>query len=116
MKENVKKFLEEASKNEAMRKELQSSTDKAAMIEVAKAHGLKLTEDDFDLSAMNELSEDEMKAVAGGTDFCTCTDKGHGTEGDLSCVCNGSGEGVNITNGNFRCGCFSTLGAGMGLG
>lgn len=115
MKENVKKFLEEVSKNAELREKLQGSNDKEAMIKAAKAHGFELSEADFETSGMTELSEDEMKAVAGGA-VCSCTATGQGTEEDLSCFCNGSGEGVNVTNNHFRCGCFSTLQAGFGLG
>ena len=115
MKENIKKFLEEVSKSAELRKELKGSNDKEAMIKAAKEHGFELTEADFNSSAMTELSEDEMKAVAGGA-VCSCSKKGHGTEEDLSCSCNGAGEGINVTNNGWRCGCFSLLGAGFGLG
>ena len=115
MKENVKKFLEEVSKSAELRKELKGSNDKEAMIKAAKAHGFELTDADFNSSSMTELSEDEMRAVAGGA-VCSCSKKGHGTEEDLSCSCNGAGEGINVTNNGWRCGCFSLLSAGFGLG
>ena len=115
MKENVKKFLEELSKSAELRNKLRGSNDKEKMMKVAKAHGFELSEADFHTSGMNELSEDEMQAVAGGA-VCSCSKQGHGTEEDLSCSCNGAGEGINVTNNGWRCGCFSLLSAGFGIG
>ena len=79
MTDNMKKFGELLSKDEGVKKELEaalsglSKDDKKAFtdaaIKVAAKHGITLTDADFKKEAM-ELSEDEMKVVAGG-DVCS---------------------------------------------
>lgn len=71
MDENLKKFLEEASKNEELKAKLTALTDKDTMadkaVEIAKEYGFTLTVEDFHASEGEALSEDEMKQVVGGT-------------------------------------------------
>ena len=90
MNENLKKFLEEASKNEELKAKLAALTDKetavAKAIEIAKEYGFALTAEDFKPADGAELSLDELNAVAGGQgDNChlpsmleqPCTDWGY---------------------------------------
>ncbi|MBQ7594030.1 MAG: Nif11 family protein [Synergistaceae bacterium] len=74
MTENVKKFLEFVSQNEAAKKELEAGRvnlkgDENASIEAfikfADKYGFTLTYEDLKPEE-GELSEDELKAVAGG--------------------------------------------------
>ena len=70
MNENLKKFLEEASKNEELKAKLEALTDKEAAvdkaIELAKEYGFTLTAEDFQPADGAELSLDELDSVAGG--------------------------------------------------
>ena len=71
MNENLKKFLEEASKNEELKARLAALTDKETAvekaIEIAKEYGFTLTAEDFKPADDAELSLDELDQVAGGT-------------------------------------------------
>ena len=73
MKENLKKFLEEASKNEDLKAKLTAINDRdtavAKAIELAKEYGITLTAEDFKPDEGDELSLDEMDQVAGGWCF-----------------------------------------------
>jgi predicted ribosomally synthesized peptide with nif11-like leader len=73
MKENLKKFLEEASKNEELKAKLAALTDKDTAAEkaigIAKEYGYTLTAEDFEPDEDDNLSFDEMGQVAGGS-FC----------------------------------------------
>ena len=76
MTENLMKFMELVSKDENVKKELEAATsgiskdDKKALadevVKFAAKHGFTLTAEDFEESKAEEMSEDEMKAVAGG--------------------------------------------------
>ena len=94
MKENLKKFLEEASKNEDLKAKLAVITDRdtavAKAIELAKEYGITLTAEDFKPDEGDKLSLDEMDQVAGGrceiiagnddspVRSCHCTTNGFG--------------------------------------
>ena len=91
MNENLKKFLEEASKNEELKAKLAALTDKETAvekaIEIAKEYGFALTAEDFQPTDGAKLSLDELDQVAGGSDddcgFVSmfdqpCTDWGYG--------------------------------------
>ena len=73
MNENLKKFLEEASKNEELKAKLAALTDKETAvekaIEIAKEYGFALTAEDFQPADGGELSLDELDNVAGGWCF-----------------------------------------------
>ena len=122
-----KKLFELASKDDKVKAELNEATFKAlfdllkekgfaedaaeavdtAMTKVAEAHGIKS-------EAMEELSEDELKAVAGGGG-CICLFKGEGTlRGGTSsaagCYCTTCGIGDLYPKGHCEC-----LVAGFGL-
>ena len=94
MNENLKKFLEEASKNEELKAKLEALTDKETAvdkaIELAKEYGFTLTSEDFQPAEGAELSLDELDSVAGGNG-CFCILFGSG--GGNNCVCMGSGDG-----------------------
>ena len=70
MNENLKKFLEEASKNEELKASLTTLTDKDTAvekaIEIAKEYGFTLTAENFQPADGAELSLDELDSVAGG--------------------------------------------------
>ena len=73
MNENLKKFLEEASKNEELKTKLEALTDKDTAtekaIEIAKEYGFTLTTEDFKETHGAEISDDELDQVAGGACF-----------------------------------------------
>ena len=107
MTDNMKKFLEAASKDEALKAEVNALAEKfdrksadenalkAAAIELAAKHGFTLTDDDFKPSEMTELTEDEMKSVAGGA-TCSCSPEGSGKGTFLDCDCFGIGDGKGV--------------------
>ena len=70
MNENLKKFLEVASKNEELKASLTALTDKDTAvekaIELAKEYGFALAAEDFQPADGVELSLDELDSVAGG--------------------------------------------------
>lgn len=69
MTENMKKLLELASEDKEFAKEIQAANTET-LSQLAKAHGIELTEEDFE-NAPNEVSDDELDAVAGGS-YCIC--------------------------------------------
>ena len=85
MNENLKIFLEEASKNEELKTKLTALTDKetavAKAIELAKEYGFTLTAEDFQPADGAELSLDELDQVAGGRGgTCYCMNVGSGDD------------------------------------
>ena len=76
MTENLKKFLEEASKNEELKAKLAAQTDKDTIVdkavEIAKEYGFVLTAEDFQPSEGETLSVDELEQVAGGRQTPGC--------------------------------------------
>lgn len=91
MSENLKKFLEEASKNEELRAKLEALTDKSSVeekaIEIAKEYGFTLSAEDFKTAEAYDLSQDELNQVAGGG--CTST----GMNDGANCICTEAGIG-----------------------
>ena len=99
MTENMKKWMELVSQNEVLQKKLQDMADDtrddsiAKMIEIAKENGITLTADDFETPPCEELSDDELDAVAGGK---------------CGCFLGGGGEGIdkkNRGNKHYKCVC-----------
>ena len=72
------------------------------MEKIAEAHGFKADE-------MEEVSEDELKAVAGGA--CVCVVTGSGTLLGDTCICDVSGTGDHYPHGYCKC---TISGAGGG--
>ena len=70
MTENVRKFLEAVSQNEEEKKEVSALRTKEEVIAYAKGKGFMLTDEDIEQSK-EELSDDELDAVAGGN-VCGC--------------------------------------------
>ena len=70
MNENVKKFLEEAEKNEELKAKLAALTDKETAAEkaaaIAKEYGFDLKPEDFQMPEDADLSDEELARVAGG--------------------------------------------------
>ena len=110
MTDNMKRFLEAVSSDEALQKEFKVLADsatkeadahKSAIVELAAEHGFTLTEDYFKPSEMGELSMDELEAVAGGVCFCPLVGGGTGT--GKQCVCGLSGLGTNDSGKTCKC-------------
>ena len=109
MTENMKKWLELVSQNEDLQKKLVSLQDKtieqqkAAAIALAKENGITLTDEDLEKSQSEELSDDELDAVAGG--------------GGCGCPFYGYGEGNdNKTNKEYTCDCLVGGSGGVCIG
>lgn len=105
MTENMKKFLETVSQNEELTNKI-GTLDKEGLIALAKALGITLTEADF-AQPTGELDDDELDAVAGGSDVnCACAMGGGGTKdsNDKTCACVLAGAGYS-KNGRERCVC-----------
>ena len=108
MTENMKKFLEIVSADRELSDRLNGSTQDGIIV-AAKALGIELTEADFEQT--NELSDDELDAVAGGGNcYCVIGGGGKKDSDDKVCACISYGQG-NKRDGSMRCGCFMT-GAG----
>ncbi len=87
MNENLKKLIEEASKNEELKKKLNALTDKDTVvektIEIAKEYGITLTAEDFKPEVGENISLDELNSVSGGADLPLCV----GASGGKTCMC-----------------------------
>ena len=103
MKDSVKKFLEAASHDEELKKELAGAKTFEAMQKIAESHGYTITHEDFKAGGMEEISEDEMKAVAGGG-LCVCDGSGTGNATHGFCFCADSGQGTE-PSGTRTCTC-----------
>jgi len=117
MTENAKKFLEEISKNE----ELMEKVDKAGkeeILAIARELNLELSDDDFNNSESEKMSEDELNTVI-GAGGCGCFGGGFGTLDGLECACFAAGAGACNSEtsyctgrGNGACACpFAGAGA-----
>ena len=123
MTDNAKKFLAAVSQDEALKKEFEGAKGLEAMLKIAKAHGYELKSEDFEAPKIDELSEDEMQAVAGGamqaiTSMCKCTGGyGFGLTNELNCECQQKGGGVNTTihDGDTHQRCWCANGEGLGF-
>ena len=105
MNENLKKFLEEVSKDAALSEKVGGEKDTTKLIELAKELGIALTAADF--AESNEISDDDLDAVSGGSDVsCACAMGGGGTKdtNDKTCACVLAGVGYD-DNHCERCLC-----------
>lgn len=112
MTDNMKKFLELVSGNDALAAKF-SNASKDEIIAIAREQGITLTEADFESTA--EVSDDELNAVAGGKE-CYCAIGGGGTgessNGTRTCACVAGGVGhMDGDTIKSRCGC---IGGGYG--
>ena len=98
MTENLKKFLEAVSKDEALQAKVNAlesnkETAMAGVIALAKELGIELTEADF-AQPDGEISEDELETINGGRDTsCGCPTSGTGMTVNNSCYCAAAGGG-----------------------
>lgn len=84
MTENRKKFFEALSANEEMQEKAKRSQTKEEIVELARELGITLTAADFVNEEGQELSEEELAAVAGGlADHCLII----GVTETEGCVC-----------------------------
>ena len=105
MTENLKKFAEEASKNEELKEKLMNVKEGSwdQVILIAKEYGFELTEEDLKPENLQpeddeKISLDELDSAAGGG-----KDDGYDNTGKI-CFC-ALGGGRNGTDGE-PCGCF----------
>ena len=70
MNENLKAFGDLAREDKDLEASVRAAAeagDVSKLIELAKQHGIEVTEEDFTLIEMSELDDEELEAVAGGT-------------------------------------------------
>ena len=97
MTDNMKKFLEAISGDKEFTEKLKTAPDAATAIALAKEKGFDLTEEDLKFAeGIQEISDDEAEAVAGGKE-CYCFAGGGGVssqsdEGQCACVGYGTGK------------------------
>ena len=108
MTDNLKKFLEEASKDADFTQKISKADSTQTLIALAAEKGFTLTEEELEqLSHSKSVSDDELEAVAGGGE-CFCLVGGGGTGGtwvkSCACVLGGGGE---MSDGSARCVCVS---------
>lgn len=100
MSENMKEFLKEVENNAELKARLSALPDEEAskekVVEIAKEYGFTLTAEDYEVSDGENISDDELEAVAGGN--CLAAGVKRTNEGDFCmCVIIGAVDG---------CGCF----------
>ena len=118
MTENLKKFLEAVSKDEALQAKVNAlesnkETAMADIIALAKELGIELTEADF-AQPDGEISEDELETISGGYtitkhDDCGCPISGSGTTVSNFCYCvaGGGGGGRQSDEDIWGCACVA---------
>ena len=143
MTENLKKFLDAVSKDDALKEKLNalgSDHDESVSgaISLAKEIDIELCEADF-AQPDGEISEDELETISGGytitehedcgcpisgsgttiSNFCYCVAGGGGggrqSDEDIwGCACVAYGQGGDAKNDHWLCQCY--LGGGGGSG
>ena len=133
MTENLKKFLDAVSKDDALKEKLNalgSDHDESVSgaISLAKAIGILLSKDDFEVPE-GEVSDAELETVSGGIKvtpkdivdgycFCLAAGGGGGKEEKehevFGCACVAYGQGGDAKNDHWLCQCY--LGGGGGSG
>ena len=122
MTENLKKFLEAVSKDEALQAKVNAlesnkETAMAGVIALAKELGIELTEADF-AQPDGEISEDELETINGGgcptagtvnnSCYCAAAGGGGGKQKDediWGCACVAYGQGGNAKDDHTTCMC-----------
>ena len=97
MTENLQKFLETVSKDDTLAAKV-GKMNAEELIALADTLGLALTPDDLAKPAAQELDDDALDAVAGGSDVsCVCVMGGGGTgdDNDKTCACVLAGVGYD---------------------
>lgn len=105
MNENMKNFLEAVSKDDELCTKV-GQMNKDELLALAGEMGLPLTEQDLQ-KPVEELSDDDLDTVAGGSDVsCACAMGGGGTkdDNDKTCACVLAGAGY-AKSGRERCVC-----------
>ncbi len=111
MTDNLKAFLEAASKDKELLEKLKTAGTPEAVIALAKEKGFDLTAEDLkqEPAPLSEISDDELEAVAGGK-ACACVLGGDGEENgydeECGCLLLGNGDIEGATHGRTRCTCF----------
>ena len=71
MTENMKEFLKEVENNAELKARLSALPDEEAskekVVEIAKEYGFTLTAEDCEVGKAENISDDELEAVAGGS-------------------------------------------------
>lgn len=105
MADNMKKFMEAISQSEELTAKI-STMSKEELIALAKEMGIELAAADLEKPVTQELCDDELDLVAGGS-RCICSFGGGGKADDedktCACVMDGGGE---FKNGDVRCVCI----------
>ena len=122
MTENLKKFLEAVSKDEALQAKVNAlesnkETAMAGVIALAKELGIELTEADF-AQPDGEISEDELETINGGgcptagtvnnSCYCAAAGGGGGKQKDKDiwgCACVAYGQGGDGKEDHTTCMC-----------
>ena len=122
MTENLKKFLEAVSKDEALQAKVNAlesnkETAMAGVIALAKELGIELIEADF-AQPDGEISEDELEAINGGgcptngtvnnSCYCAAAGGGGGKQRDMDiwgCACVAYGQGGDGKEDHTTCMC-----------
>ena len=122
MTENLKKFLEAVSKDEALQAKVNAleshkETAMAGVIALAKELGIELTEADF-AQPDGEISEDELETINGGgcptagtvnnSCYCAAAGGGGGKQKDddiWGCACVAYGQGGDAKDDHTTCMC-----------
>ena len=120
MTENLKKFLEAVSKDEALQAKVNAleSNKETAMVDIialAKELGIELTEADF-AQPDGEISEDELETINGGgcptagtvnnSCYCAAAGGGGGKQKDddiWGCACVAYGQGGDAKDDHTTC-------------
>ena len=115
MNENLKKLMEEISKNPDLTKRI-TKAGNGEVLAIAKELNIELAEEDLKVPEQKELSENELEAVTGGGG-CGCVLYGVGGRDGLKCECMHYGGGVSdetshcVGYGHGACAC---VGGGAG--
>ena len=115
MTENMRKFLEEASKDREYLEKVNKAETPEAVIALAAEKGFILTAEDLKPDQpTGELNDSELDAVAGGKEcFCVLGGGGEAGNSDGICACVSYGAGTYEEDGKKKARCLcASLGGG----